>query len=383
MDIACTPAATADMPSAEEAYRFAQSLPGAIAALPAAARAVERTGVFPPEALALLKQSGVLAAPLPLRHGGFGLGTEPQGRAPLMLLLRRLGAASLAVGRIFEGHVNALQLICRFASPALIARCAGDARDGHLFAIWNTEIPPGVRRAAGGRLTGCKAHGSAAGLATRAVVTVDQHAPQGSRMLLIRLAPGERVSPTAAPLHGMRGTASGTISLDGYQPDRADWLGGPGDYLTEPLFSAGAWRALAVLLGGLDALSAELRSQLMARNRASAPHQRRRIAEALLAQESAALWVAKAAAIAEAETETPDCITGYVALARQATEQAGLTMIQLAQRSLGLQALLESNPAETLMRDLVTYLRQPALDEALDQAATHFTSAALPDWPLR
>jgi len=43
--------------------------------------------------------------------------------------------------------------------------------------------------------------------------------------------------------------------------------------------------------------------------------------------------------------------------------------MRLIQRSLGLAGFLEPNPIERLMRDLGTYLRQPAPDEALTEAA--------------
>jgi len=106
-----------------------------------------------------------------------------------------------------------------------------------------------------------------------------------------------------------------------------------------------------------------------------------RIAQALSAQETAFLWTRKAASLMESGTHVPADITGYVNLARRAVEMAGLEVIQLAQRSLGLAALADSNPAELLMRDLATYLRQPALDEAIEEAAAHFVTCALPDEP--
>ena len=53
-------------------------------------------------------------------------------------------------------------------------------------------------------------------------------------------------------------------------------------------------------------------------------------------------------------------------------ETATMEAIGLVQRSLGLSAFLEPNPAERLMRDLATYLRQPAPDEALTEAAGWF-----------
>jgi alkylation response protein AidB-like acyl-CoA dehydrogenase len=176
----------------------------------------------------------------------------------------------------------------------------------------------------------------------------------------------------------MRATQSGTVDFNGYVPHSADWIGAERDYWREPAFSAGAWRTLAVIVGGIDALVDELRGQLHARKRHDNPHQAARIAAALIAQETAALWTRKAATLAEEATTVGADAIGYVSLARRAVEMTALEAIQLSQRSLGLAALVESNPAERLIRDLTTYLRQPALDEALEEAAGHFVGAPLP-----
>jgi alkylation response protein AidB-like acyl-CoA dehydrogenase len=351
-----------------------QAVAGLVPAMRERARALDVRSAFPADDIAALRTCGVLHAPLPRRHGGLGLGTEPSGAPGLFELLRLLGGGNLSVGRIVEGHVNALQLICLYGEEPRIARAADDAKLGHLFAIWNTETPPGVRLTENGTaLTGRKDHGSAAGSATRPVITVDQ-----TRLLLVSLTQDERATTGKAGLHGMRATQSGSIDFDAYVPDQADWIGGPGDYLREPAFSAGAWRALAVIVGGIGALVDELRGQLRARNRHGNPHQAARIAQALIARETASLWTRKAADLAESATASPQDAMNYVNLARRAVEMAALDAIQLTQRSLGLAALVDTNPAELLIRDLTVYLRQPALDEALAEAASHFATAPLP-----
>jgi alkylation response protein AidB-like acyl-CoA dehydrogenase len=345
-----------------------------VPAMRASARDLDRLTAFPSDDIAALRDSGVLLAPLPLRHGGLGLGTEAEGATGLFDLLRLIGRGNMAVGRIVEGHVNALQLICLYGDESQIARAATDAAQGHLFAIWNTETLPGVRLGPNGMLTGRKDHGSAAGSATRPLITVDQ-----SRLLLAPLTPGQRVGASKDGLHGMRATQSGWIDFSMYAPRATDWIGGPGDYLREPAFSAGAWRALAVLVGGIASLVGELRAQLRARGRDGNPHQAARIAQALIAQETAHLWTRKAALVAESGQATPEDATGYVNLARRAVEAAAFDAIQLVQRSLGLAALVDTNPVELLIRDLATYLRQPALDEAVAEAAARFTTHALPE----
>jgi hypothetical protein len=179
----------------------------------------------------------------------------------------------------------------------------------------------------------------------------------------------------------MRATQSGWIDFAFYEPREADWIGEPGDYLREPAFSAGAWRALAVILGGIEALVGEMRAQLHARGRHGNPHQATRIAQALIAQETAFLWTRRTALLVESGDAPTEDTTGYVALARRAVEIAALDAMQLVQRSLGLAALVDTNAVELLMRDLATYLRQPALDEAIEEAAAHFVTAALPSQP--
>ncbi len=89
-----------------------------VAALAAGrADAQDRDDGFPAEDVADLARAGLLAAPVPAAEGGAGLGQEP-GAADLAAVLRLVGLGSLALGRLYEGHVNALQLVARYAAPA-------------------------------------------------------------------------------------------------------------------------------------------------------------------------------------------------------------------------------------------------------------------------
>lgn len=82
----------------------------------------------------------------------------------------------------------------------------------------------------------------------------------------------------------------------------------------------------------------------------------------------------------EESTDSPAAtITGYINLSRIALESAALEIIRLVQRSLGLSAFLQTNPVERLMRDLATYLRQPATDEALTEASAWFLEHEFPE----
>ncbi len=332
------------------------------------AASLDRNAGFPWDDMEALRRCGVLVATLPCRVGGLGLGQE------LFDLLRLIGSANLAVGRLIEGHVNALWLIWRYGTDAQLARAAGDAALGHLFGIWNTEEPPGVHLQ-DGALSGKKINCSAAVAATRAVITVGH--PDEARMLMVTLAPDMSAGAMPGRLLGMRATQAGWIDFRGYRPDAEDWIGQAGDYMREPEFSAGAWRTLAALTGGIGTLGEMLREQLRARGRDGAPWQAERIAQSLIAEQTAWLWSRECARLVATDASAA-AMTGYVNLARRAVEMAGLTMLELVQRSLGLSAFVEGNPAERQMRDLATYLRQPAMDEALAEAAAHFVGHAMP-----
>ena len=115
------------------------------------------------------------------------------------------------------------------------------------------------------------------------------------------------------------------------------------------------------------------------RHRDENAHQRARAAHALIAQETARLWVRECAGKADGTDYTAPGIAEFVNLARRAVEVACLDTLQLAQRAIGIAAFLDSNPIEPLMRDLATYLRQPAMDEGLDEAAAYFMVNALSD----
>jgi alkylation response protein AidB-like acyl-CoA dehydrogenase len=318
----------------------------------------------PDTELRQLRDAGALTAPLPVAAGGLGLGTEPSGAAALPPLLRLIGRGNLSLGRIFEGHVNALKLVARYGNAEQVRRAAEDARDGHLFAIWATEAADPVRIVGApphALLRGRKAFCSAAAQATRALITATSEEGE-TQMLLISLRAGERARTGCYDTHGMRACGTGEVDFSGISIPTAAVIGQPGDYLRQPEFSAGAWRASAVALGGLDALVEQARRQLVARGRQDNPHQRARLGELFIAAETASLWASKAARVAESGEASAGDVAGYVNLARIAIEGACLDAMRLAQRSLGLAAFVRPNPMERLLRDLATYLRQPAPD---------------------
>ena len=83
------------------------------------------------------------------------------------------------------------------------------------------------------------------------------------------------------------------------------------------------------------------------------------------------MWTSEAARRAEHAVGSVADQVAYVNLARIAVESACFELMRHAQRGLGLAALVQPNPVERLLRDLATYLRQPAPDLVLTEAAQH------------
>ena len=76
----------------------------------------DEDGAYPLADVAALAERGLLTATLPRELGGDGIG-------PLALseVLRQIGAGSLPLGRLFEGHVNALDLVVRYGDDEQVA----------------------------------------------------------------------------------------------------------------------------------------------------------------------------------------------------------------------------------------------------------------------
>jgi alkylation response protein AidB-like acyl-CoA dehydrogenase len=349
--------------------RLLDAIATLLPAMAARAAGYDEACAFPLDDIAALRAANLLAAVLPRRAGGLGLGTEPQGAETLALALRLLGRGNLAVGRLFEAHVNALRLVALRGTSEQLRRAATLVQAGALFGLWVTDPPEdALRITADGYLHGGKAFCSGAGRLGHAVVTLRD--PAGAIRLAMLATEGAVATPLPMRMQGMRAATTGRIAFDGLRIDADAWIGQPDDYMAEPDFSAGAWRTSAVTCGGLEALLALAMAQLVARGRDADPHQRARMGRAWIAQETALLWLQRAADAAEWGTVAADAVT-TVGFARIAIEEACFAAMQLVERSLGLAVFMQPSPIERVRRDLATYLRQPAADEVLTEAAAH------------
>ena len=355
-----------------------------VAALRVDAAETDREGGFPAHSIDLLRECGLISAAVPAERGGESLGRASRA-LDLLETLAAVGRGSLVAGRLFEGHVNALQLVDRYGSDDQRDRAAADAIAGRLFGVWNTEAADGVklvRQGDGHVLSGSKTFASGLGHVARAIVTasVDDGDARGPQMLVLSLDdhPAREDRSFWKPL-GMRASSSFRAGFDGRRVGRDERLGAVGDYYRQPAFGGGAIRFAAVQFGGAEAIYDETRRFLRDVGRSDDPFQRARVGEMAWRIESGRLWLRGAAehaglalsGSAAVDAEGSARTLAYANLMRSAIEETCLRVIELAERSVGARGLLRPEPFERLHRDLTHYLRQPAPDAALADAGRH------------
>jgi len=322
--------------------------------------------LFPAESLRALRAAGLHGRFAPPAAGGETFEDDRALHLALRDALRRVGRGDLSIGRLFEGHVNALRLFDWYGSRDQIAWLGRALASGAWFGVWATEPPPGVRLI-GGRdatLSGAKMFASGAGGLDFALATA---APEtGDRQLVVVPANDPaRADLSAWRVRGMRASASGRYDLSGIAVTPDMLLGRQGDYDRDPRFTAGAWRFCAVQLGGIEALLAETARMIGETARAD-PVQRARFADAVVATRTAGFWVTEAALRATgAQTDAVE----VVRLARGVVEQAGFAMMEASARLLGTRSAFDGERADKIIRDLSLYLRQAGPDHARDRAA--------------
>ena len=317
---------------------------------------------FPADRVAALHEAGALAEFIDV--------STPARTDALVDVLRAIGGADLSLGRVFEGHVNAAQLVSAYGDDAQRAALADDLAAGRVFGVWNTEPTPGlsIRQSAPGRwvLDGRKSFATGAGHLDRILVTA-RDATGGKQLVLVPIA-GEtaRADNSGWQVRGMRGTCSGLFDFSGMPIGPEGMIGVPDVYETEPRFSAGAWRFTAVQLGAIEALVRHLRDHLVATGKGDDAIQRARFATCLTETRSAGLWVRRAAHLAE--TQAAEAIP-FVLMTRGIVEEAGLKTMEAAARSVGTASFFAASRIDRITRDLGLYLRQPVPDQARDRAA--------------
>jgi alkylation response protein AidB-like acyl-CoA dehydrogenase len=209
---------------------------------------LDRHPRFPAEAFARLGSAGVLGA------GASSLAEQ-------LRLVREVSRADGSVGRILDGHLNALERLLRSAPGALDPSERSEIASGDLLlGVWGADPGPGegepatVRESASGAvLDGVKTFCSGAGGVQRALVVV-RDAAGARRLAYVDLAEGVSIDRAWYRADGLRASESHRVVFSGARVIAV--LGGDGEMLREPWFSRDAIRTSATWAGIADGVVA-------------------------------------------------------------------------------------------------------------------------------
>jgi alkylation response protein AidB-like acyl-CoA dehydrogenase len=335
---------------------------------------------FPRRAMQILSDTQCLRAVLPVERGGVGLGWLPASTTLLVNLLRAIGGVHLSAARLFEGHVNAFQLLWLFGTSAQREALCTYVKRGDLLGVWNAPSPLGelkldADKAGRLQLTGSKAYASGAGGIRRPLVTA-RHAELGFVMVWPD-ADYEVGAEDEWRMHGMRASFTRSVSFRCAVAEE-QIFGADGDYHRQPHFSGGSWRFLAAQLGAGEALAEWMRQELIRRGRDGDVHQQIRMAECIVALHTAAKRVTDAAHVMSMPQSPIEHLVQHANEARLVVERSLLDVLERVHRGVGLQSFSRLSPIERVARDLATYLRQPAPDALLNAVGANAFAVPLP-----
>jgi alkylation response protein AidB-like acyl-CoA dehydrogenase len=344
-----------------------EPLNGALAAIGAAARDRdrERPPRFPADAIALLREVDALA---------FNACTGPR-RPPAALelsLVRRVAAADGSVGRIFDGHLNAVERLA-VHGPGPLAECELDAvAQGELLAgVWGgdpvgDEGPPATlaRGEEGEVLRGVKTFCSGAGGLQRAAVLARDPAGGPPVLVWIDVTDERRVTVDRAwyQASGLVASVSHRVVFDD-APVLAR-LGDGGAITEQPWFARDALRTAASWAGIADTAADAALAALAARPETT-ELEALAAGRIVTARRTIDVWIDTAATAMDAETEDLAAVAlhGRVAIAAACRE-----LLDEAARACGSRPFATGTDLDRARRDLELFLLQHRLDPLLARA---------------
>ncbi len=303
-----------------------------------------------------------------LRGAGMLLDDGTKDAEATARALMRVGSVNLSVGRLWEGHVNALLLINLYGTSEVKSAIQEQISNGAFLGVWGADgTVPVTSGAAEVRLMGAKNFASGLGTVSHAIITVNS-GPE-VQLALVNVSDMKRADPSVWNMRGMKATASGTYDFTGVKSDDVTWIGNPSDYLQEPHFVGGVWRIAALQVGAAVGLLDRAAAQLRAMGRMQAEPQKTRLMSVLMRAWAGMSFVERAA-LATVRTDLPsEQIVATSISARLMTEEVALDAIRAVEQSIGLQHFGSNSGTGQMAGDLSVYLRQAARDAFLQRAA--------------
>jgi alkylation response protein AidB-like acyl-CoA dehydrogenase len=328
---------------------------------------------FPEDQLRTLAATGLLALPVPDppctqgRRASF----REEWRA-----LRAVAKADGSVGRILDGHLNAVERLAVLAPEPLRTRELEAVAAGELLlGIWGADPILGegeparlVETRSGPVLEGVKTFCSGSTGLNRALVAVrDVSGTPGPPLLAyVDLEEGVEVDRTWFRGSGLRSSESHRIFFRGARALAV--LGEPGELVREPYFSRDAIRTTVSWAGISDlALDAAL-ATLAAKSSGKEPDDIVSLAagKMLAAHATVDRWLEYAAREADAEPEKS--LVHISTLLRFAVAESCWEILDEAARACGSRPFAVADPLDRARRDLELFLLQHRLEPALARA---------------
>ncbi len=346
------------------------ALAEALAGIAAGAARLDAVPAFPAAAFRALGQAGALAADLPYPAE--------------LALVRAVAGADGSVGRILDGHLNAVERL-RMLGPAADAGADSDAdvaSDLALIAagdlwlgLWGADPVDGEGEPASltgepgaWRLSGVKVFCSGAGGVHRAAVVVRGPDGGGPRWLAyVDLAAGAAVDRGWFRGGGMRASESHRVVFADARVIAV--LGAPGELAREPWFSRDAIRTAASWAGMADTAVAGALAGLGARPDPG-DLEGLAVGRMLAARGTIDLWLGHAARLDEAVPP------GLSVDLREAVARAAATILDEAARACGSRPFATGTPLDRARRDLELLLLQHRLDPLLARRGRSVLEAA-------
>lgn len=327
----------------------------------AAERDGEATPRFPAGPIGLLERSGMLA-------WNARAGTSRPSAADELELVRQVARADGSVGRIFDGHLNAVE---RLAVQAPV-----DVRDRELAAVaarrmragvWGGDPAPGegppasVLEVDGAEvLRGVKTFCSGAGGLDRALILARSPAEGPPVAVWVDLIDRRvEVDPSWYRSHGLRASVSHRVVFRD-APVIARF-GSPGSLAAQPWFSRDALRTAASWAGMADTAVDAALDELAQRPRRG-PLEALAAGRILTAQRTIDLWIERGARAMDA---ADDALASIAVQARVGISDACGVLLDEAARACGSRPFARADALDRARRDLEVFLLQHRLDPLL------------------
>jgi hypothetical protein len=277
-------------------------------------------------------------------------------------LVRQIAAADGAVGRIVDGHLNAIERVTVQAPAELRDRELPSLRAGRLRAgVWGADPAPGEGPPAAvvdGALRGVKTFCSGAGGLHRALILARGEQPGPPVAVWVDVADRSRVEIDERWFRGAGLRASVSHRVVFRDAPVLAQFGGPGGLSEQPWFSRDALRTAASWAGMADSAAHGALSELAARP-SLGQLEELAVGRILGRIETISAWLERAA---RAMDMTDPALPSLSVHARAAIADASSALLSEAARACGSRPFATGGRLDRARRDLELFLLQHRLD---------------------